>query len=101
MCGLNIQTLTMGAPKTSTEGIPCPNCGSKISEVVNTRDRDGYIWRRRKCYRCREKFTTNETALSENDKRIIKKIKLKSVNHDFFAELEELTHKYQSKVDEL
>lgn len=43
-------------------GIPCPKCGSLLSEVLYTRPQAGYITRRRQCRgeKCGERFTTNE-----------------------------------------
>lgn len=37
----------------------CPLCGSD-SKVWNSRQRDGNVWRRRECLKCRHRWTTYE-----------------------------------------
>lgn len=38
----------------------CPNCGSSQTKVVDSRERDGYRYRRYHCRECFERFTTTE-----------------------------------------
>ena len=38
----------------------CPACPSRTFRVVNSRARDGFIWRRRECKRCGTRFSTVE-----------------------------------------
>ena len=40
-------------------GIVCPTCETETT-VSDSRGRDGYVWRRRRCLNCGEKFTTVE-----------------------------------------
>jgi len=50
------------------EGIKCPECGHRISEVIDSRSHpDGlYIRRRRSCQKCKAKHTTYETSSNIN-----------------------------------
>jgi transcriptional repressor NrdR len=41
----------------------CPNCGQNEHRVLETRDRDQEIRRRRECHSCKFRFTTIETLL--------------------------------------
>jgi len=41
----------------------CPNCGQNEHRVLETRDRDQEIRRRRECHSCKFRFTTIETML--------------------------------------
>lgn len=41
----------------------CPNCGQDEHRVLETRDRDQEIRRRRECHSCRFRFTTVESLL--------------------------------------
>jgi len=43
----------------------CPNCKSDNTSVVDTRSRKTYMYRRRKCEDCKEKFTTWELIVSK------------------------------------
>ena len=45
----------------------CPKCGSCRSTVFDSRTRaDGAsVWRRRKCLRCKSRYTTTETVLGK------------------------------------
>ena len=38
----------------------CPNCESYQTQVADTREMDGCIYRRRKCLDCRYRFSTYE-----------------------------------------
>ena len=40
-------------------GILCPDCGAETC-VADSRGRDGYVWRRRKCLACGRLVTTDE-----------------------------------------
>lgn len=40
--------------------IRCPHCAHGISTVRDTRPRDNYIYRRRRCSNCHRLFTTYE-----------------------------------------
>ena len=42
----------------------CPHCGSHCGYVQDTRPRDGYIYRRRKCPECGKRWTTREQLWS-------------------------------------
>lgn len=44
-----------------TPGIRCPECDTTLSDVVQTRQRVGFIARRRVCFNG-HKFTTHETV---------------------------------------
>lgn len=44
----------------------CPECGRKAA-VLLTRERDGYVWRRRECSQG-HRFTTTETHQPEPKK---------------------------------
>ena len=39
----------------------CPECGG-VSEVLDSRPRNGSVWRRRGCRQCGARWTTMETA---------------------------------------
>lgn len=42
----------------------CPACGQRCSGVVfNTRELDGYRWRRRRCELCGRRFSTVEIVI--------------------------------------
>lgn len=41
----------------------CPECGSWQVGVVDTRERDGYRWRRYHCRTCGVRFNTKETVM--------------------------------------
>src|SRR5262245_15558468 len=47
-----------GAAKASA--MRCPLCGSPDSKVVDSRDIDGSVRRRRECLTCKHRFTTYE-----------------------------------------
>lgn len=38
----------------------CPECGLHDLKIVNSRHREGVVWRRRKCSGCKYVFTTIE-----------------------------------------
>jgi len=38
----------------------CPYCGGQESRVIDSRDLDGFVRRRRKCLACGGRFTTHE-----------------------------------------
>lgn len=42
------------------EGVVCPKCGCKYTQVTDTRKAEGHIRRRRVCMRCRYRFNTAE-----------------------------------------
>jgi hypothetical protein len=44
--------------------MPCPHCHGD-SQVTNTRARDGYIYRRRRCLACRALFSTREIYIDD------------------------------------
>jgi transcriptional regulator NrdR family protein len=46
----------------------CQKCGSKKIAVTNSRERDIYIWRRRKCEVCEHTFSTVEIRRADYDK---------------------------------
>jgi hypothetical protein len=50
----------------SGNGIPCPCCGIRLSEVTDSRPAEGVIRRRRKC-RCGFRFTTWEVPYDPRD----------------------------------
>lgn len=47
-------------------GIYCPKCGGCNSGVVDKRNKDGYLRRRRKCKSCDELFTTKEQIVIDS-----------------------------------
>ena len=46
----------------------CPYCNADNSKVINSRQQDGYRWRRYKCLSCGERYTTREIHKSEFQK---------------------------------
>ena len=38
----------------------CPQCNSSQDSVIDTRPREHYVYRRRKCITCNHRFTTIE-----------------------------------------
>lgn len=44
-------------------GVPCPRCGSRLSDVKDSRPSSTTIRRRRTCRACKAKFTTHEVSL--------------------------------------
>ena len=44
----------------------CPKCGSSDTKVVDSRDDDGSVRRRRECIECNYRFTTYERAETES-----------------------------------
>jgi len=60
----------------------CPNCASSDTNTTDTRPKDGYVYRRRNCKTCGQRWTTHELMIgvdgkSNNNliKYAIKKIK--------------------------
>ena len=45
--------------------LPCPSCGNRLSKVTQTRAREGYIYRRRRCVGCGELFTSMEILVAD------------------------------------
>lgn len=43
----------------------CPGCGERATKVVDSRKRDGAIYRRRAC-KCGTRFSTNETVVARS-----------------------------------
>lgn len=43
------------------KGILCPRCQSTQHERIETRQRNGYTWRRLQCLACDFRFTSHET----------------------------------------
>lgn len=62
----------------------CPYCGSKDTEVVETRDSEDLetIRRRRSCLKCKKRFTTYERVENVNLVVIKKDIKRERFNRD-------------------
>lgn len=63
--------------KVNTLGLPCPDCGSREGEVIETRPRLGprpAIYRRRRCKDCGAKFSTNEIYGTPTEKRKVTKL---------------------------
>lgn len=46
----------------------CPECGSEDDKVLNTKDQETRIWRRRECQDCGARWTTHE-------KRVVREIR--------------------------
>lgn len=42
------------------DGVVCPKCGCKYTQVTDTRKAEGHIRRRRACMRCGFRFSTAE-----------------------------------------
>lgn len=47
----------------------CPKCRSQRSQVLSSRKQLKTVWRRRKCLRCHNGFTTFEITEAENTRR--------------------------------
>ena len=47
----------------------CPRCSSQMCQVVDSRRQYKTVWRRRKCLRCHNGFTTFEITEAENTRR--------------------------------
>lgn len=63
----------------------CPKCKSRMVEIVNSRPREKYFYRQRKCIVCNEKYATVEISLeayeaNEKEKAELKEIVSKVVN---------------------
>jgi len=54
-------TATTEPADEGVAGFPCPECGG-ATEVIETRPRQGWLWRRRQCrvIDCRQRFSTHE-----------------------------------------
>ena len=50
----------------------CPVCGSPLNQVVETRVRDTYVYRRRRCFN-QHPFTTHERIQPKKPTRLGKK----------------------------
>lgn len=50
----------------------CPYCLNKESKVIDKRDAEGTIRRRRECFKCQKRFNTRE-LVERSDIRVIKK----------------------------
>jgi transcriptional regulator NrdR family protein len=53
--------------------IACPHCKARSSWVVDKRNGDGYVRRRRQCDDCGERFTSFETTWAPHQMRWAKK----------------------------
>lgn len=52
-----------------SSGMACPACGHQKSAVVDSRyrkDDGGSVYRRRRCYACRHRYSTRETAITDD-----------------------------------
>jgi transcriptional regulator NrdR family protein len=47
----------------------CPKCGSKYSNVINSRKIELNVFRTRLCKNCKERFYTEETVISNEEAR--------------------------------
>lgn len=50
-------------------GIACPQCGSFLNGVTETRKSEGLIRRYRRCVKCGTKFATIEVIEAEGEKK--------------------------------
>lgn len=48
-------------------GLECPKCGCADFEVSNTRPKNGYVWRRKRCLNCGTKVTTSERIVGKGN----------------------------------
>jgi len=48
----------------------CTGCGGSVWDVINTRQREGYIYRRRACLICGKRMTTREIPYEEDGDKI-------------------------------
>jgi len=55
-------------------GIQCPKCGREDSRVIDTRPRDGAIYRRRVCS-CGHRFSSAELQFENSTLRKIDKVR--------------------------
>lgn len=46
----------------------CPNCKSERIAVINSRDKETSIWRRRRCQDCEFTYSTREMMQDEYDR---------------------------------
>lgn len=53
------QAQRAAAVLTPTTGIRCA-CGGRLSDVIDSRERQGWVWRRRGCESCGARETTEE-----------------------------------------
>lgn len=49
--------------------IACPHCQARSSWVVDSRNGEGYVRRRRQCDDCGERFTTREELVASRKAR--------------------------------
>lgn len=63
--------------------IACPHCKARSSWVVDKRNGDGYVRRRRQCDDCGERFTTREILVET--KQIVPHDKVKSLRRKLRA----------------
>jgi len=47
----------------------CPHCHFALNEVVKKKMRDWVDWRRRRCLRCKRRFSTYERVAPKKTKR--------------------------------
>jgi transcriptional regulator NrdR family protein len=66
--------------------IICTNCGGEKFKVINKRNIDHMIWRRRECKTCKFRFTTFEFMVTKDKKAI----KVLERFENFERELQEL-----------
>jgi transcriptional regulator NrdR family protein len=51
----------------------CPHCSSPDHHVLETRQRKTFIWRRRKCNDCGERFSTRERVVVQPTTKVRRK----------------------------
>ena len=59
-------------PRTPYADLPCPNCQQRNSHVTDSRGvKGGYIWRRRECLSCHQRYTTRELPVDQAASRSV------------------------------
>lgn len=78
----------------------CPNCGSNAIKVIDTRDAENWIRRRRECCQCGQRWTTHERTADEWAK-LQSAIDMVSERRDALVQsIESLTNLYDSATSE-
>lgn len=65
----------------------CPKCGHDVVSCIDSRPRNGTIYRRRKCMECGHRFSTLEISLDDMDRLKHKEALLRSLL-DYVGDIE-------------
>tara|TARA_R110000868_G_scaffold88938_4_gene247818 strand:+ start:587 stop:847 length:261 start_codon:yes stop_codon:yes gene_type:complete len=77
----------------------CPVCGSLTSIVTDSRPKDTFIHRRRKCFDCGEKFSTQEKMIDDKPFSEYEKVEVLLREKEIF--MLKMQEKFNAALDEV